>query len=141
MMSTVPSCRPWLMSVSLPSDEAGNTWMSMRPCVRCLICSLAQTAEVWNGSDVSYTCAHLSLRPPLLHDSAVRQSALANAHSQTRRARAREASARPTPVTAGDIGANGRAHQARRRRLSRGRRFLVPWVAHLASLSELARCA
>src|SRR6478752_5019811 len=61
MMSTVPSVRPWLMSDSLPSEEAGNTCTSYLPLVRFLISSPAHTDHLWNGSEVSYTCAHLSL--------------------------------------------------------------------------------
>ncbi len=53
MMSTVPSCRPWLMSVSLPSCEAGYTVMSYRPLLRFLISSPAHTDHLWNGSLVS----------------------------------------------------------------------------------------
>src|SRR5687768_3299920 len=60
MMSTVPICRPWLMSLSLPRLEAGNTWMSYLPLLRFLISSAAHTDHLWYGSDVSYTCAHLS---------------------------------------------------------------------------------
>ena len=43
MMSTVPICRPWLMSLSLPRLEAGNTWMSYLPLLRFLISSAAHT--------------------------------------------------------------------------------------------------
>jgi hypothetical protein len=43
IMSTVPSVRPWLMSVSLPSELAGKTWISKRPLVRFLISSAAHT--------------------------------------------------------------------------------------------------
>src|SRR5687767_4124208 len=60
-MSTVPSVMPWLMSASLPRLDAGNTWMSYLPFVRFLISSAAHTEYLWNGSEVSYTCAHLSL--------------------------------------------------------------------------------
>ena len=52
-MSTVPSVMPWLMSVSLPSDEAGKTWISNLPLVRFLISSAAHTLSVWYGSLVS----------------------------------------------------------------------------------------
>ena len=52
-MSTVPSVRPWLMSDSLPRDEAGNTWISYLPLVRFLISSPAHTEYLWNGSEVS----------------------------------------------------------------------------------------
>ena len=47
IMSTVPSVRPWLMSVSLPSEEAGKTWISNLPLVRFLISSAAHTDSVW----------------------------------------------------------------------------------------------
>ena len=53
IMSTVPSVRPWLMSVSLPKVEAGKTWMSNLPLVRFLISSAAHTDSVWKGSAVS----------------------------------------------------------------------------------------
>ena len=53
IMSTVPSVMPWLMSVSLPSEEAGNTWMSNLPLVRFLISCAAHTDSVWYGSLVS----------------------------------------------------------------------------------------
>ena len=46
IMSTVPSAIPWLMSVSLPSDDAGNTSMSNLPLVRFLISAAAQTDSV-----------------------------------------------------------------------------------------------
>src|SRR3954470_15456058 len=61
MMSTVPSVRPWLMSDSLPSEEAGHTCPSYLPLVRFLMSSPAHTDHLWNGSEVSYTCALLSL--------------------------------------------------------------------------------
>src|ERR1043166_9577464 len=60
IMSTVPSVRPWLMSDSLPSDDAGKTSMWYLPLVRFSISPAAHTDHVWYGSDVSYTCAHLS---------------------------------------------------------------------------------
>ena len=47
IMSTVPRVRPWLMSVSLPSEEAGKTWISNLPLVRFLISSAAHTDSVW----------------------------------------------------------------------------------------------
>jgi hypothetical protein len=47
IMSTVPSCMPWLMSVSLPSELAGKTWISNLPLVRFLISSAAHTLSVW----------------------------------------------------------------------------------------------
>ena len=53
IMSTVPSSMPWLMSVSLPSDEAGKTWISYLPLLRFLISSAAHTDHVWYGSQVS----------------------------------------------------------------------------------------
>ncbi len=46
IMSTVPRVSPWLMSVSLPSEDAGKTWMSYRPLVRFLISSAAHTDSV-----------------------------------------------------------------------------------------------
>src|SRR5437764_15442451 len=61
MMSTVPSVRPWLMSDSLPRVDAGNTSMWYLPLVRFSISAAAHTDHLWYGSDVSYTCAHLSL--------------------------------------------------------------------------------
>src|SRR3954469_12876673 len=61
MMSTVPSCRPWLISLSLPRLDAGKTWISYLPLVRFLNSSPAHTDHLWYGSDVSYTCAHFSL--------------------------------------------------------------------------------
>src|SRR3954451_113134 len=64
MMSTVPSDSPWLMSLSLPSCEAGNTSTWYLPLVRLPNSSAAQTDHLWKGSDVSYTCAHLSLVCP-----------------------------------------------------------------------------
>jgi hypothetical protein len=60
IMSTGAERIPWLMSVSLPSDDAGNTSMSNLPLVRFLISAAAHTDSVWYGSLVSYTCAHLS---------------------------------------------------------------------------------
>ena len=45
--STVPSCRPWLMSLSLPRLEAGKTWISYLPFVRFLNSSAAQTDQRW----------------------------------------------------------------------------------------------
>ena len=53
IMSTVPSVMPWLMSVSLPSELAGKTWISNLPLVRFLISSAAHTDSVWYGSLVS----------------------------------------------------------------------------------------
>ena len=53
MMSTVPRARPWLMSFSLPSCEAGYTSTWKRPPLRFLISSAAQTEAVWKGSEVS----------------------------------------------------------------------------------------
>src|SRR5688572_30324585 len=61
MMSTVPSCRPWLISLTLPRLDAGKTWISYLPLVRFLNSSPAQTDHLWYGSEVSYTCAHFSL--------------------------------------------------------------------------------
>src|SRR5687767_4885797 len=60
MMSTVPRVRPWLMSVSLPSDEAGKTSTTYLLLVRLAISPAAQTAAVWYGSLVSYTWAHFN---------------------------------------------------------------------------------
>src|SRR6187402_440821 len=60
MMSTVPRVRPWLMSVSFPSEEAGKTSTSYLPLVRFLISPAAHTAAVWYGSLVSYTWAHFN---------------------------------------------------------------------------------
>src|SRR5262252_4620094 len=61
IMSTVPSVRPWLRSDSLPSVEAGKTSTWYLPLVRFSISPAAQTDHLWKGSEVSYTCAHLSL--------------------------------------------------------------------------------
>src|SRR5215467_5744453 len=61
IMSTVPSVRPWLMSDSLPRLEAGKTSMWYFPLVRFSISPAAHTDHLWYGSEVSYTCAHLSL--------------------------------------------------------------------------------
>src|SRR5690606_19950131 len=61
IMSTVPSVRPWLMSFSLPSCEAGYTSIWYRPLVRFSISWAAHTELVWKGSEVSYTCAHFSV--------------------------------------------------------------------------------
>src|SRR5512138_86364 len=61
IMSTVPSVIPWLMSDSFPSEEAGKTSMWYLPFVRFSISPAAHTDQRWNGSEVSYTCAHLSL--------------------------------------------------------------------------------
>jgi hypothetical protein len=53
IMSTVPSDRPWLMSVSLPSWEAGKTSIWYLLLVRLAISPAAQTDWVWKGSEVS----------------------------------------------------------------------------------------
>src|SRR5215467_8496237 len=61
MMSTVPSVRPWLRSDSLPNVDAGKTSTWYLPLVRFSISPAAHTDHLWKGSEVSYTCAHLSL--------------------------------------------------------------------------------
>src|SRR5215813_9748631 len=61
IMSTEPSVRPWFRSDSLPSVDAGKTSMWYLPLVRFSISPAAHTDHLWNGSEVSYTCAHLSL--------------------------------------------------------------------------------
>src|SRR5512139_1939957 len=51
-ISTVPSCKPSIMAVSVPSWELGNTLISTRPWVAALTSSAkpeAATCQLWAG--------------------------------------------------------------------------------------------
>ena len=60
-MSMVPSGRAWEICCSLPRAEAGKTSIWYLLLVRLAISPAAQSASLWNASDVSYTWANFSL--------------------------------------------------------------------------------